>query len=331
MSLRGARTVKKFSRWLQARVLGGALILGYHRISDVADDSYQICVAPENFDGQMEALKEYAHPVSLSDLVQNLKQNALVPKSVAVTFDDGYVDNLHVAKPILEKYDIPATVFVCTGFAGREFWWDELERLVTASKADLHTLKSQISENQFGCPLVPVPRRAEGTKSRSFRRELVKGLYRWLLTAPPKTREQFMDVVRLWAECDTQVLSTRRALTSAELIRLAEGGLIEVGAHTRSHPTLTRLAVHEQTEEIVSSKEYLEDLLDKPVCAFAYPNGKMTRETREILVRTGFKYACCTEVNLIRAGQDRYELPRLWPADESRDSFLRRLKLWMYS
>lgn len=329
MSLRGAKTVKKFSRWLQARVLGGALILGYHRISEVADDFYQICVAPESFAGQMEALREYAHPVSLSDLVQSLKQNALAPKSVAVTFDDGYADNLHVAKPILEKYDIPATVFVCTGFAGREFWWDELERLVTSSKADLHTLKSQIYENQFGWPQALVSRRAEGRRNNSYRQEFVRALYRWLLTVPPITREQFMDLIRLWAESDSQELSTRRALTSSELLRLADGTLIEVGAHTRSHPTLTRLAVEEQSEEIVSSKQYLENFLDKPVCAFAYPNGKMTMDTREILVRTGFTYACCTEINLIRAGQDQYKLPRFWPGNESRDNFLHRLKLWM--
>jgi peptidoglycan/xylan/chitin deacetylase (PgdA/CDA1 family) len=138
-----------------------------------------------------------------------------------------------------------------------------------------------------------------------------------------------MDLIRLWAEFDSQELSTRRALTSAELLRLADGSRIEVGAHTMSHPTLTRLAIEEQTEEIVSSKQYLENLLDKTVCAFAYPNGKMTMETREILVRTGFTYACSTEINLIRAGQDQYRLPRLWPAAESRDNFLHRLKLWI--
>jgi peptidoglycan/xylan/chitin deacetylase (PgdA/CDA1 family) len=329
MSLRGAKTVKKFSRWVQARVLGGALILGYHRISEVVDDFYQICVAPESFAGQMEALREYAHPVSLSDLVQSLKQNTLAPKSVAVTFDDGYADNLHVAKPILEKYKIPATIFVCTGFAGREFWWDELERLVTSSKADLHTLKSQINENQFGWPQALVPRRAEGRRNGSSRREFVNALYRWLLPMPPETREQVMDLIRLWAETHSQELSTRRALTSAELLHLADGALIEVGAHTRSHPTLSRLAVEEQTEEIVSSKQYLEDLLVKPVRGFAYPNGKMTMETRDIVVQTGFTYACCTETNLIRAGNDQYRLSRLWPGDEPRDKFLHRLKLWM--
>jgi peptidoglycan/xylan/chitin deacetylase (PgdA/CDA1 family) len=329
MSLRGVKTVKKFSRWLQARVLGGALILGYHRISATADDFYQICVSPENFAGQMEALREYAHPISLSNLVQSLKQNAVAPKSVAVTFDDGYADNLHVAKPILEKYDIPAMAFICTGYVGREFWWDELERLVTSSKADLYALYSQINQNQFGWEQATIGHRAEGRRNDSFRRQFLKALYRWLLTVPPKMREQVMDLIRLWAESESKDLSTRRALTSAELLRLADGTLIEVGAHTRSHPTLTRLVLEEQSEEIVSSKQYLEDLLEKPVGAFAYPNGEMTMETREILVRTGFRFACSTEINLIRPGHDQYKLPRFWPSDENGDNFMRRLKLWI--
>ena len=329
MSLPGAKTATKFSRWLQARVLGGALILGYHRISPVEDDFYQSCVSPENFAGHMEALREYAHPVSLSKLMQSLRQNALPPKSVAVTFDDGYADNLYVAKPILEKYDIPATVFICTGYVGREFWWDELERLVTSSRADLHTLYSQIDQNQFMWEQATVGHGAEDRRKGSVRREFLGALYRWLLTLPPKRREKVMELIRVWAESQSKDPSIRRALTSAELLSLVAGALIEVGAHTRLHPTLTRLSVEEQTEEIVSSKQYLEDLLDKRVWAFAYPNGKMSMETREILVRTGFKFACCSEIDLIRPGHDHYNLPRFWPGDENGDRFMRKLKLWI--
>jgi peptidoglycan/xylan/chitin deacetylase (PgdA/CDA1 family) len=329
MSLPGAKTVRKFSRWLRARVLGGALILGYHRISAVEDDFYQVCVSPENFAGQMEALRKYAHPISLSKLVQNLKQSILPPRSVAVTFDDGYADNLYIAKPILEKYDIPATVFICTGYAGREFWWDELERLVTSSRADLNRLSSQIDQNQFQWEQTAVGYGAEGGRNDSVRGKFLHALYRWLLNLAPKTREKVMDIIRVWAESQSNDLSIQRALTAAELLSLADRDLIEIGAHTRLHPPLTRLTVEEQTEEIVSSKQYLEELLDKRVWAFAYPNGEMTMETREILVRTGFKFACCSEINLIRPGHDHYNLPRFWPADESGDKFMRKLKLWI--
>ena len=73
MRIPGLKTAKKFSRWVQARVLGGALILGYHRVTNVARDEYEICVSPDHFAEQMEVLSRYAHPISLSKLGKHLK------------------------------------------------------------------------------------------------------------------------------------------------------------------------------------------------------------------------------------------------------------------
>ena len=58
-------------------------------------------------------------------------------RSVVITFDDGYRDNLLVAKPILEEHGLPATVFVTTGYVGsnRDFWWDELESLLRGGRS----------------------------------------------------------------------------------------------------------------------------------------------------------------------------------------------------
>ena len=149
MRIPGLKTARMLSRWAQARVLGGALILGYHRISVAEYDIYDVCVSPENFAAHIQALRQYANPISLTKLVQCLRHGVLPPKSVAVTFDDGYTDNLYVAKPILEKYAIPATVFICTGYMGKEFWWDELEHLVLTSQADPRALCVKVGKTQF--------------------------------------------------------------------------------------------------------------------------------------------------------------------------------------
>ena len=179
MKLPGVKSLKKFSRWVQARVLGGALILGYHRISAPQDDVYEVCVSPEKFAGHMEALRKYTQPISLSKLVQGLRRNSLSPKSVALTFDDGYADNLHVAKPILEKFGIPATVFVCTGYVGKEFWWDELERLVISSRADPRGLWLQVGGVQFQWNLLKTGLDVDDPEARGqFRR----ALYHFLLS-----------------------------------------------------------------------------------------------------------------------------------------------------
>src|SRR5438552_1883786 len=103
----------------------GTIILLYHRIADWETDPQLLCVTPKHFTEHLEILKELGPIVSFSQL--NHTDRASI-----ITFDDGYADNLHNAKPILQCQDVPATVFIATGQVGQttEFWWDELERLL---------------------------------------------------------------------------------------------------------------------------------------------------------------------------------------------------------
>jgi len=326
MRLPGAKTAKKFSRWLRARVLGGALILGYHRISAVEDDFYQVCVSPENFARHMEALREYAHPISLSKLVQSLKQNVLPPKSVAVTFDDGYADNLHVAKPILEKYDIPATVFICTGYLGREFWWDELERLVLSSQADPRALRLRAGGAQFKWN---PPQANSEVGNPEVRRQFRRSLYHFLLSLDVEDQTYAMGVIRSWSEVSSPGISTPRAMSEEELLRLVDGGLMELGAHTSHHPMLPQLSFERQKEEIQSSKRDLEALLSEKIAGFSYPNGRATVDAKRLVREMGFTYACTSLHDVIRPGSDVYELTRFWQRDVDGDRFVKGLNRWM--
>lgn len=110
----------------------GAVILVYHLVADLDRDPFRIAVSPDVFDAQMEVIATRYRPQMLAELSNGLATGALPPRSVAVTFDDGYANNLTAALPILEAWSVPATVFVSTGYVGgsREFWWDELERLI---------------------------------------------------------------------------------------------------------------------------------------------------------------------------------------------------------
>ena len=326
MRLPGAKTARQFSRWLRARLLGGALILGYHRISAVQDDFHQVCVSPENFDRHMKALREFAQPISLSKLVQNLKQKTLSPKSVAVTFDDGYVDNLHVARSILEKYEIPATVFICTGYMGKEFWWDELERLVTGSQTDAHMLHLQVGEKQFEWQKANVSPEEEQS---SLREDFCRALYHFLLSLDIEDQNQAMGEIRHWSDVSSPGISTTRAMNEEELLRLVEGGLIELGAHTRHHPILPQLSFKRQEEEIQSSKRELEALLNKRIEGFSYPNGRATADAKRIVREMGFIYACTSMHDVVRPGSDIYELTRFWQQDVDGETFVKSLNRWM--
>ncbi len=324
MRIPGIKTVKTFSRWVQARLLGGALILGYHRVANVTRDEYEVCVTSKYFAEQMEMLSKYAHPVSLTKLVQYLKEGSLPPKSVAVTFDDGYADNLYEAKPTLERFAIPATVFVCTGYAGREFWWDELDRLVMSSQAELGALRLEMGKNQFVWDRPEVSPEA----GWDVRRKLRHALYNYLLTLDVEEQSQAMDTIRSWSGVSSNETMTR-ALTQDELLQLAGGRLIEIGAHTRHHPMLPQLTLKRQRDEIVSNKEDLENLLGKRVDGFAYPNGRATESAKRIVWEAGFAYACTSLHDAVRPRSDLYELTRFWQKDVDGDKFLQGLNLWM--
>jgi peptidoglycan/xylan/chitin deacetylase (PgdA/CDA1 family) len=322
MRVPGVKAAKTITRWIQARLLGGAVILGYHRVADVTSDEYEVCVTPKHFAEHMQALNQFAHPLSLARLVKCLKEGSLPPRAVVVTFDDGYADTLNEAQPILERHAIPATVFVCTGYAGREFWWDELERLVMSSQTQLGALQLEVGKKQF------VWNRVE-TAHLKARRDFRLALYNFLLHLTVEEQHQAMDAIRSWSGQPAK--ATARALTHEELWQLADHGLIEIGAHTRHHPMLDRLSRDQQQEEIFGSKKDLEELLGPRVVGFSYPHGRATENTKRIVRDAGFTFACTSFQDVVRSTHDLYELPRFWQKDVDGDRFLQSLRLWMTS
>ena len=99
----------------------GTLILCYHRVADGVDDPFHLCVSTRNFAAHLEEATRHREPVTLSSL------SAPSPRPrVVVTFDDGYVDNLHNVLPIAKDKGVPITVFVTSGMLGDDtgFWWD---------------------------------------------------------------------------------------------------------------------------------------------------------------------------------------------------------------
>ena len=196
MRIPGIKTSKTFFRWINARVFGGALILGYHRIANVKHDEYEVCVSPEHFAEQMDVISKHTNPIGLGKLVQHLKEDSLPPKSIAITFDDGYADNMYQAVPILEKYKIPATIFVCTGYSGKEFWWDELERLIISSQNNLETFYVKAGENQFLWNQSKTDHEAAELKTRI---QFLRALYRFLLPLDIIDQAHVMNEVRNWS------------------------------------------------------------------------------------------------------------------------------------
>ncbi len=119
--------------WTAQRRHPRGLVLMYHSVGAVDVDPWGLFIDPANFADHLATIETSHTPMRLADLARAQSSSTLPSRAVAVTFDDGYLNNLIEALPLLERYEVPATVFVIAGAVGtdREFWWDELEQMIT--------------------------------------------------------------------------------------------------------------------------------------------------------------------------------------------------------
>lgn len=339
----GIYRLRQGAQLLRKRIVAPALVLMYHRVVDLPSDPQLLGVAPSHFAEHIEILRKRYRPVSLLHLASALRERKLPRRAVVVTFDDGYADNLHNAKPLLERHDIPATVFVTTGhIANRyEFWWDELDRLLLqpgAIPATLHlTINGNSRDWQIGAGGVYTEddyRRyrswhIEQPSDPGPRQRLYRSLYQLLHALSQAERQKVRDELRVWAAAEPSGRPTHRTLTREEVIQLGTGELIEVGAHTVTHPVLAALPVPVQRDEIQRSKADLEQVLGRPVTSFAYPHGSGTAETVAIVREAGFVCACSSHPDMVWRDADPFQVPRVVVRDWDGDTFARQLWRWL--
>ena len=183
---------------------------------------------------------------------------------MAVTFDDGYADNLHQAVPILERHVIPASIFIATGYIGgdREFWWDEVERLLLGRgsldgdfslSAGGHSLSWRYGLSPWRFPWRAWRRRhwkAWDSKRADAREQQFLEIRNWFKQRNPADREVALPQLRYLVRAAEPDRGGRQAMTEPELCSVAAHRLIDIGAHTVNHPSLGWLDADAQLEEI---------------------------------------------------------------------------------
>ncbi len=316
----------------------------YHRVAEVGIDPWSLCVTPQHFAEQMQVLQKYSHPLSLKQFVQAHRDGNIPHQAVVVTFDDGYADNLHHAKPILERYDIPATVFVSTGYIGkeREFWWDELEQLLLQPGKLPDKLSLNISGSLEHWELDQAANYTEQDyhSDRTSKAHEAKAgsrmffyysIWQVLLPLPEGERRKILDEILVWANAKPIARHNYRPLLPEELSVLAQENLIEIGAHTVTHPFLSSLPVILQRDEIQVSKADLAEMINRPVTSFSYPFGDRTTETVELTRTAGFDCACSTVADIIWQQSDCFQLPRFGVENWNGEQFAKQLLRWFHS
>jgi peptidoglycan/xylan/chitin deacetylase (PgdA/CDA1 family) len=323
------KTIRQVGRMLRSRFSERAWILGYHRIAPVVSDPYRTCVSPGHFAEHLEVLKERAQPISLSNLLGQLKDGRVPHKCFVLTFDDGYADVQEYAIPLLERYEFPASVFVANGYLGKIFWWDRLEAAIRNQQSPMERLNEVCNTNseEKGFPFLS--QRYEGGRSGDQMDMIISYAYRKFLVMNPNDRDRAIDTLEAKMEI-TEPTRHRlpRVMSANQIAELAGEPLIEIGSHSTSHPLLENLSIAEQYREISGSKSILEEILGKPVTSFSYPNGSLCKDTVRMVERAGYRCACTSFKDVVRRKSDPYKLPRFWPSDVNGDIFQRWLMSW---
>ena len=344
--------MKLVPRFLRSRVrrhLGRrAVILSYHRVADARVDPWDLAVRPDRFAEQLEVIARFGRATSLRDLVRSMNAGRVPRGAIAVTFDDGYADNLLQAKPLLERFDIPATIFLSAGIldGSKSFWWEQLTNLFLTAGPLPGGLEIEVEGNVHRWTLAGACEYSDEDARRdrdwrgwhaeapTLRHRIYLELYGLLRPMREESREMVLAKLRSWAGRKPHpdlAFATARALSTREAALLGTGR-VEVGAHTMTHPRLSVLNAADKAHEIQESRRTLEQIVGRSVTSFAYPygqSGDYDAQSVAMVRQAGYTLACANVPGPVTRRSNPFELPRFHVSDWNGDVFERNLDAWL--
>jgi peptidoglycan/xylan/chitin deacetylase (PgdA/CDA1 family) len=305
--IRKAKTARRIA---VATVRARPVVLAYHRVATVERDPWKLAVTATEFEGHLAALRASGRTVLPLEELHRRTVDGTAPRgAMAITFDDGYLDNLETAAPILERQGVHATVFVTTGTIGSDgpMWWDRLTEIVLTAP------------------------RGAAVDSRGYTVTLADGddaidrLWSILTRLSPEERDAELD--RIADDLGVRPEATTRMVTEDEVRALDALDHMTVGSHTVNHPKLTLVDHHTRERELVESKATLERILGRPVDLLAYPHGAADADIADAARRAGYRLALTTVgSNVLQPEDDPLLLSRVTVEDWSAARFARILR-----
>lgn len=296
-------------------------ILLYHRVAPRTWDPWNLKVTPKHFEEHMRYIADHYPVLRFEEDWSEVEE-----PSVVVTFDDGYLDNYTIALPILEKYRIPATIFVSTGSMGTEdlLWWDCLDRLVMARE----DVPASVTVNGEAFALYGERRDGNGT--------LLHEVWKVLKQSLPSQRDAVLQELKRGLGEDVYRSASDRVVTGEELKRLADSPWITIGGHTVTHSMLSVESEEMQKWEFAESKHRIEEIIGDAVDVMSYPFGArrdIAEITPEIAKECGYKKAAVNWRGIAGGDTDPFLLPRNTQSDCGAEEFAQRLRgIWyMYA
>jgi CelD/BcsL family acetyltransferase involved in cellulose biosynthesis/peptidoglycan/xylan/chitin deacetylase (PgdA/CDA1 family) len=280
------------------------VILCYHRIGSGGVPLYS-GLEPEVFEAQMDFLSKRYRVVSLETLSQELSHSGPVEQSVAITFDDGYRDVYTHAFPILQKYEIPATIYLTVDVieANSVAWYDRIFLalgIAPGEKLDL---------------MLDRPRRFL-LSSPADRLRSAEEIISYLRTLPNEKCKEFCAELENFIPLPVE--DTANRMLTWEHIQTMQRRGVSFGSHTLTHPAISRLEPAALDRELRESKTKLEERLGVAVQDFAYPFGKRAdyENTLDAVARCGYRTASTTNWGINTPGVNVHELRRVSIGEE---------------
>lgn len=299
-----------FTWWLAHRRLRGkVLVLTYHRVLPESEQrasfsSHSIVVSPKVFEWQLRFLRRHFRMLTIDEFVSLTTSGGKLPeRACLITFDDGWFDNLSYAEPILSRLQVPAVVFVATGYVGTDkcFWQERLGRLLHES---WRSGKGQAVLERMGAkaPANLADHEATRNSTRTFIEHLKK--------RPPGEVAELVD--QLQAQLGEPAKQhPDRFMSWDEVTTLAASGFVTIASHAHSHRPLTELERDEIAEELQRSRREIETRLGHAVTTIAYPNGNHDDTVTSIAGACGYRAGFTTIAGRYTPGEDPLRVRRV--------------------
>lgn len=302
-------------------------VLCYHRILDLPPDfpfdDDLVSASPAQFDSELRFIARHYHVINFKMLREHLKKDGkLPPRSLIITFDDGYIDNYEVAYPILKKHGLTAVMFATAGFMNvrRLFWWDRLAYVVKTAKRPSAAIEEPIHL-------------AIDLDSFATRQAAARHLINSVKTLPENDKE--LLIRRLAENLGVEIDESGFAMTMgwSQLREMSAAG-IEIGAHSVNHPIFSNIDHGQLANEISQSKRIIEKELGEEVVTFGAPGrGKLPADKmavfekalRRFVTESGYSFSTMYRWGLVyerefdpyaikRVGVERYDTGPLFKA-----------------
>ena len=281
----------------------GITVLAYH---DISEGRYLYLSVPEKvFETHIKfLLKNKYNIISLKRAVMMLKTGERIPKkTVVITFDDGYKSMFTSVFPLVKKHQIPITIFLSVEplMTGRPLFVDELRY------AFENTLEKKLNLTSFGLQQYSLDQDSERLKA-------ISDIDQYGKRKCNESKEQIIASIFTALKVDREDSRLKNIMLNWNEVQEMSKHGVTFGAHTISHPNLTKISQEEARTELFESKKIIESNIGENVDFFAYPYGcrdSYNLKIRQMVEECDFTAACILNSGVNKAGEDLFLIKRI--------------------